>query len=87
MTKRCVLAVFDSAIQAFGQPIFVPAIGAGVRSFSDEVNRSAADNQLANHPEDFELHYVADFDDESGEFFEPKEGKRVLARGKDVKQS
>lgn len=86
MSKRCVLAVFDSAVQAFGQPFFVPAIGAGVRSFVDEVNRAAPDNQLANHPEDFELHYVADFDDESGAFTPPIEGSRVLARGKDHKQ-
>lgn len=87
MSKRCVLAVFDSAIQAFGQPIFVPAIGAGVRSFSDETNRSAPDNQFFAHPEDFELRYLADFDDETGLFTAPAEGARVLARGKDVKQS
>lgn len=87
MSKRCVLAVFDSAIQAFGQPIFVPAIGAGVRSFSDETNRAAADNQFYAHPEDFELRYLADFDDETGVFSTPAEGTRVLARGKDVKQS
>lgn len=86
MTKRCVLAVFDSAVQAFGQPIFVPAIGAGIRSFSDEVNRAAPDNQFANHPDDFQLHYIADFDDESGSFTTPEGGSRVLSRGKDVKQ-
>jgi len=86
MSKRCVLAVFDSAVQAFGQPFFVPAIGAGVRSFVDEVNRAAPDNQLANHPDDFELSYIADFDDERGEFTTPEGGVRVLARGKDVKQ-
>lgn len=87
MSKRCVLAVFDSAVQAFGQPFFVPAIGAGVRSFVDEVNRAAPDNSLANHPEDYELSYIADFDDELGEFTKPADGVRVIARGKDVKQS
>jgi len=86
MSKRCVLAVFDSASQLFGQPIFVPAIGAGLRSFVDEVNRKGDDNQLASHPEDFELHYVSDFDDCSGQFITPEGGARILARGKDVKQ-
>lgn len=86
MSKRCVLAVFDSAILAFGQPIFVPAIGAGLRSFVDEVNRQAADNNLCNHAEDFSLHYLSDFEDETGEFTAPEGGARVLARGKDVKQ-
>lgn len=82
--KRVVCAVFDSAAQTFGQPIFSPAIGVIVRSFGDEVNRDAPDNGFAQHPEDFELRYLADFDDESGRFSLPEEGIRVLARGKDV---
>ena len=86
MSKRCVLAVRDSAVQAFGQPLFVPAIGAGLRSFVDEVNRAAPDNQFNQHPDDFELHYLADFDEETGQFTSPEGGQRVLTRGKDVKQ-
>lgn len=85
MTKLCVVAVKDSAIQAFGRPIYVPHIGAAIRSFSDEVNRNAPDNQLYAHPDDFELVYLADFDDESGRY--EAVDVRVLSRGKDVKQS
>lgn len=79
---RKVCAVFDSAVQTFGQPFFVPAVGAATRSFSDEVNRKAADNALAAHPEDYTLYELGEFDDVTGEFH--SEGKRVLARGKDV---
>lgn len=82
--KRYVCAVFDSAVQAFGQPFFVPAIGAALRSFTDEVNRKSADNALSQHPEDYTLHALGTFDDETGEFAVSEDSRRVLARGKDV---
>nr|QJB19486.1 MAG: nonstructural protein [Microvirus sp.] len=87
MTKVVCCAVFDSAIQAFGQPIFVQAVGAGIRSFRDEVNRKAEDNQFYNHPDDFELRALACFDNETGVFSQYEDGPTVLARGKDVKES
>lgn len=84
MASLYVCAVRDSAVQAFARPIFVPAIGLAVRSFTDEVNRKSADNSLNQHPEDFELFVLCSFVEESG-VFEPIEGgKRCLARGKDV---
>ena len=84
MSKFIVCAVFDSAIQAFGQPIFVQAVGAAIRSFSDEVNRKADDNQFYNHPDDFELRSLSTWDNESGVFGSLDDGPRVLSRGKDV---
>ena len=83
---RAVCAVFDSAIQAFGQPFFVAGVGAAIRSFTDEVNRPAQDNALANHPSDFELWCLGEFDDEKGEFL-VGENRRMLVRGKDVVKS
>lgn len=82
--KRVVCTVIDSATELHGQPMFGPAVGSILRSFVDEVNRAAEDNALYQHPEDFILVYVADFDDEAGVFVEPEGGRRVLARGKDV---
>lgn len=81
---RPVVAVLDTATQLYGQPFYVPAIGAAMRSFTDEVNRQAGDNQLNKHPDDFHLYHLADFDDEQGTFTTPPEGPRLLARGKDV---
>jgi hypothetical protein len=84
--KRHVLAVFDSASQLYGQPMFVPSIGGAVRSFGDECNRRADDNALYMHPEDFELRVLAVFEDETGVFSSPSDGIGfVLARGKDCK--
>ena len=82
--KRTVCSVFDSAVSAFGQPIFVRAIGEGLRSFTDEVNRKAPDNALAAHPEDYVFHLLGTFDDETGKFDQLE--ARVLCRGKDVVQ-
>lgn len=82
--KRVVCAVFDSAIQAYGLPIFVVAAGAAVRSFTDEVKRNSADSVLASHPSDFELHQLCVFDEETGEFTEQE--RRCLIRGKDIKE-
>ncbi|QXP44315.1 MAG: nonstructural protein [Arizlama microvirus] len=84
--KRFVVAVYDSAVHSYGQPFFVPAVGAALRSFIDEVNRAAPDNMLYQHPEDYELFVLATFDDEAGIFEIPEEGMRNLARGKDVKK-
>lgn len=79
--KQIVCSVFDSAAQVFGRPFFVVAKGQAVRSFTDEVQRQAPDNELARHPEDFTLYAVAEFDDAYGSFnaFQPE----VLIRGKD----
>lgn len=82
--KRVVCSVMDRAAMLHGQPMFGVALGAVMRTFADEVNRNAADNVLAKHPADFELHYLADFDDETGEFRLPEGGVRVLMRGKDA---
>ena len=80
--KLQVFSIKDNAAQTFGRPFFVPAIGLAVRSFSDEVNRSADDNQFYKHPEDFDLYHLGVFDDESASFesIPPK----VVSRGVDV---
>lgn len=85
--KLIAVAVRDSALQAFMRPFFVPTIPVAHRMFVDEVNRAAEDNPLYKHPDDHELHVLAEFDEESGEFFPPSEGRRCLVRAKDVKKS
>lgn len=79
-----VVSVKDSALGAYGRPLFVPSLGVAMRSFSDEVNRVAPDNQMNAHPEDFELWYLASFDEVNGTFVDP--AIRMLARGKDVRR-
>ena len=80
--NRLVCAVFDSASQLFGQPIFVVAKGQATRSFTDEVQKSAADNQLYLHPDDFDLYLLGEFDDVSGDL-RALGRPELLVRGKD----
>lgn len=77
-----VVSVKDRAADVFNRPFFVPHRNVAVRDFTDEVNRSAADNPLNKHPDDFDLYLIAQFNDVTGEFsFDPPV---VLVRAKDV---
>lgn len=78
MAKLVVCSVRDRAVDAFMRPFTVPTIGMAVRSFQDEVNKS--DNPMNKHPEDYELHKLGFFDEESGEFVNEKQ---MLAVAKD----
>lgn len=64
--KHIMVAVRDSQADAYMRPFAVPSVGMAKRSFGDEVNRAAADNQMYQHPEDFELFRIGEFDDVSG---------------------
>lgn len=81
--KSQVMAVRDRAMDAFMRPMFVPAVGAGVRAFSDEVNRKAADNSMNVHPEDFDLYHLGEFDEQTGAF-ELFSAPKMVAVGKNV---
>jgi hypothetical protein len=83
MTVSIVVAVHDSALDAYSRPFFVPTTQAAVRSFSDEVNRASPDNPMFAHPEDYTLHQLGTWSDASGEF-ENLADILLLVRGKDV---
>lgn len=82
MPKLIVCAVRDRAAVVYGRPFFTPSTGTAIRSFSDHLN-SKEDSEMVKHPEDFDLYYLADFDDEIG-VFECKSPPRQIAIGKDV---
>lgn len=58
-----VFSVRDRAADVFGVPFFMISRGHAIRSFSDEINRDAVDNNLFKHPEDFDLYSLGSFDD------------------------
>jgi len=78
-----VLAIRDRAIDSYGQPFYSTSVGGAIRSFSDEVNRAAENNQLNRHPEDFDLFLLGEFDDQTGEFDTTRPAQ--VAVGKDLK--
>jgi len=84
--KLVIVAIRDRAVNAFGRPNFVQAVGQAVRSFSDEVNRRAEDNQLNQHPEDFDMFELGTYDDATAQI-EMLERPRQIAIGKDLIRS
>ena len=82
--KLNICSVKDRAAEAYGRPMFVPSTGVAIRSFSDEINRASDDNQLYNHPDDFDLFEFGVFDDNTG-LFELHEQPKLLSLGKQVK--
>jgi hypothetical protein len=81
-----ICSVKDRAADAYGRPLFVPSVGLAIRSFSDEINRSADDNQMFHHSDDFDLYELGTFDDSTG-IIECHVTPKQLALGKQVKVS
>lgn len=66
--KLHVFAIRDRATDSFGNPMCLIADGQALRSFTDEVNRPDKDNQMYQHPDDFDLYKLGMYDTASGMF-------------------
>ena len=58
--------VFDSAAGAYFPPFFVHSEQMAIRSFTDVATDPS--HQFAKHPEDYILHRIGTFDDNTAEF-------------------
>ena len=81
---QVIVAIKDRAADAFMRPWFVPTAAMAIRSFMDEVNRKAEDNQLFHHPDDFDLYELGIFDDSNGRV-QSHSDMKVLMLGKQAK--
>lgn len=81
MTVYVVVAIKDSALNAFMQPVFTPSVGLAQRSFADEVNNR--ESPMSRHPEDYSLYQLGSWTDVTGLFIQMPEPVLVV-RGKDV---
>lgn len=77
-------AVFDRAAGAFNRPFFAVSENMAKRAFTDEVNREDVQNSCFHHPEDFDLHYMGTFDDNTGKL-DPHD-PRPVCRAQDLKK-
>lgn len=89
--RQMVCVVRDVKSEMYGRPFFVPSTGMAIRSFDDEVNRDAPDNVMHQHPGDFALFHIGEYDEAVGlvkSFDTPVvliEGMQVVRKGlKDV---
>lgn len=64
--KQQLCVVRDVKSELYGRPFFVPSTGMAIRSFDDEVNRDAPDNVMHQHPGDFALFHIGEYDEAFG---------------------
>lgn len=62
--KTMCFSVFDAKAAVFGTPFFMPREAAAIRAFGDLSNDKKT--TVGQHPEDFTLYHLGDFDDELG---------------------
>lgn len=60
-----IFSIRDKKMETFNRPFTMPAAGAAIRAFQDEVNN--AGSEMNKHPEDYELYDIGTFDDELGQ--------------------
>jgi len=70
-----IICTRDIVANVYGQPMFVVHIGQAIRSFGDECQRAEKGNVLYEHPEDFELWHLGQWNDNNAHFEigEPKQ--------------
>lgn len=61
---QMIVSVRDKKAEAFSAPVCVPTKGIAIRGFGDAVTSGQGD--IANHPEDFALFHIGNWDPQSG---------------------
>lgn len=61
-------ASYDRTAELFSGPVPADSDGVAIRSFMDAVNNTNQPSDLANHPDDFELYYIGEYDFSTGLF-------------------
>lgn len=60
-----IYAIWDKAVETYGQPLFCRTRQEAIRLFQMEVNRQ--DSMICKYPEDYSLYEVGDFDGSTGQ--------------------
>lgn len=75
--KLQICGILDSAVGAYGAPLFFRTKQEAMRAFSMGVR--SADSQWAKSPADYTLMFLGEFDDNSAEFFPVEAPIRLLS--------
>jgi len=63
-----VFSIFDSKAEIFWTPRFYLNAGVALRDFADAVTATKGDNALAQHPEDYTLFEIGNWDENGGDW-------------------
>lgn len=77
------ISVYDRAAECYGPVNNVSNEGVAIRGFMDAINNPVQPTDLSNHPEDFDLYAVGEFDATTGIVTGyPLEGRKPILTGK-----
>lgn len=79
--KLLLISVYDSAIEAYTRPFPVQTLGQATRSFTDECTRQ--DSEIGQHPQDYALFQVGEFNDHDG-LVTPTTPPKCIAKAHEV---
>jgi hypothetical protein len=82
--KLLAFSVFDSKAEVYGTPIFFATKGLATRAFEDQCNKP--DSPIAQHPGDYTLFCIGDFDTDTG-MLTPLPTPAALGTGVEYKRS
>jgi hypothetical protein len=76
-------STYDRASERFGPPFLAPHSGVAIRGFTDAVTNPERNSDISNHPDDFDLFHVGDFDSSTG-IIVPLDKPVLVVQGKQV---
>ena len=79
-----IVAIRDRAVDSFGNPVAVVAIGQATRSFGDEIRNP--ESNMHRHPDDYDLYHIGSFDTSTGAIVS-RETPEMIAIGKSLSDS
>jgi hypothetical protein len=79
-----VYSIYDEKVRAFASPFFMPNDAVALRAFADNVNKE--DSSIHEHPEDYTLFCLGNFDDQTGEISSEKKSLGNGVQFKSVKE-
>lgn len=66
--KMIIIALFDLKSREYQPPMYVNSIPVAMRDLGDQLTDPNNKNPAARHPQDFELHQLAEFDTLKGQY-------------------
>lgn len=74
-----IVYIRDIVADVAGTPQFVVSIGGAIRAFGDQCKDKNPQNLVGQHPSDFEMWHVGEYDDNTGTItpFEPLKRKQI----------
>lgn len=82
--KYIIVALKDTAVQAFMPPQAVVHVAQMVRALGDGLKNKENKADYARHPEDFELYKLGEFDDAAGIVYPVNGPAELIVRLKDL---